>query len=452
MPGFFKNLFGMFKKEDSTTSDTATKAAAANVSTESAVHSAKEASEKYKTSEQYDRNLYDSQKAKRKYKNSIFGNKQTIVDKNGNVLHKNQQAARNKYGDNKYTNHSSDVDHIVPLKTQHKYAKHNGLLNDSDIKEIANNSDNLQILSAHENRSKGSNEDADLKTKIKASMSLHKAYAKRSVENAAEIFHESGVNGAIAAGQMTVATSGITNIVALINGEKTVDEAVCDVAKDGVKSTATGYLIAGSTTTVAQAFSKSSNELVKLLTDANVSGKIIATVITTYDTVERYAKGEITTNQCMLELGEKGSVLATSGYSMMVGQAVIPIPVVGAAIGALVGASLTSGIYKSLTSCLQKNEIEYQEMQRVIDECNAIAEEERRYRAELEQYLEQYFKDYRYCFSTALSAIDSAFASGDVDGVISGANQITKKLGGNVYYENFDEFKDFLASDEVDVF
>ncbi|MCM1508060.1 MAG: hypothetical protein NC177_13155 [Ruminococcus flavefaciens] len=81
-----------------------------------------------------------------------------------------------------------------------------------------------------------------------------------------------------------------------------------------------------------------------------------------------------------------------------------------------------------------------------------FAEEERRYRAELEKYLEQYFKEYQYYFSTALSDIDSAFARGDVDGVISSTNQITKNLSGNIYYENFDEFKNFLASDEVDVF
>ena len=32
------------------------------------------------------------------------------------------------------------------------------------------------------------------------------------------------------------------------------------------------------------------------------------------------------------------------------------------------------------------------------------------------------------------------------------ANQITRKLGGNVKYENMDEFKEFLDSDEIDVF
>ena len=45
-----------------------------------------------------------------------------------------------------------------------------------------------------------------------------------------------------------------------------------------------------------------------------------------------------------------------------------------------------------------------------------------------------------------------AFEAGDADGVIMSANQITRKLGGSVKYENMDEFKEFLDSDEVDVF
>jgi len=39
---------------------------------------------------------------------------------------------------------------------------------------------------------------------------------------------------------------------------------------------------------------------------------------------------------------------------------------------------------------------------------------------------------------------------GDANGIIAGANQITRKLGGKVYYENMDEFRTFLRSDIVD--
>lgn len=476
MATFFKRLFGIFEGKDDTALDTAIKATTGNATTESAVSSAQKASEKYASSESYARDEIVDQAAMNKFKKKAFSSGETVKDPyTGNELVQTQAEAKLKYGDQNYAEHSAEPDHIVPLEKIYEQFKNDPFATVDDKKRIANGEKNMVLTSRKYNNPKRSRSNSEflndeeylrdkgvklteeghrraLQDEIDSQKYVNKEQLKNFVSRASETFHEAGINGAVAAGQMTVAMSGITNVVAVINGEKTADEAVYDIAKDGVKSITTGYLVSGSTTTVAQAFSKSSNELVKLLTDANVSGKIISTIITTYDTVEKYVKGEITTNQCVLELGEKGSILATSGYSMMIGQAVIPIPVVGAAIGALVGASLTSGIYKSLTSCLRKNEAEYQEMQRVIDECNAIVKEEQRYRAELEKYLEQYFKEYRYCFSTALYTIDSAFASGDVDGVILGANQITKKLGGNVCYENFNEFKDFLASDEVDVF
>ncbi|WP_349401470.1 hypothetical protein, partial [Clostridium perfringens] len=76
---------------------------------------------------------------------------------------------------------------------------------------------------------------------------------------------------------------------------------------------------------------------------------------------------------------------------------------------------------------------------------------ERAFRAELESYLQSYFREYRDCFDEALSEIQYGFQSGDADSVILGANQITRKLGGRVYYETVEEFKDFLADDSTDI-
>ena len=86
---------------------------------------------------------------------------------------------------------------------------------------------------------------------------------------------------------------------------------------------------------------------------------------------------------------------------------------------------------------------------RIIAECETLAKEAREFRLELESYLESYFKDYRDCFDSALSEIKISLQEGDVNGIISGANQITKKLGGNIHYETVDEFSDFLDNDLI---
>ena len=136
---------------------------------------------------------------------------------------------------------------------------------------------------------------------------------------------------------------------------------------------------------------------------------------------------------------------------MAVGQALIPIPVVGAAVGALAGSMLISNYYNSLITTLQTKELEHQERLRIIAECEEATRQARAFREELEAYLASYFKEYQDCFDDALSTIHTSFQMGDADGVIAGANQITRKLSGKVHYNNMTEFKDFLFDDSTDV-
>ena len=80
------------------------------------------------------------------------------------------------------------------------------------------------------------------------------------------------------------------------------------------------------------------------------------------------------------------------------------------------------------------------------------AEQTKAFREELESYLKSYFEEYRECFDAAISSMRFAYAAGDADGMIIGANEITRKLGGQVQYETVEEFKNFLDNDSNDCF
>ena len=245
--------------------------------------------------------------------------------------------------------------------------------------------------------------------------------------------------------------SGIMNITAVIRGEKSAEDAVTDTIVSAGKSAATGYVMGGGLTTISHTLSGSSSKFLRALSESNVPGKVITTVMVMGDTLKRYANGEITTQECMIELGEKGLNLATAGYSMAVGQALIPIPVVGAAVGALVGSMITSSYYRQLITTLQTKELEHQERLRIIAECEEASRQARLFRQELENYLSSYFKDYQDCFDEAIALLQTSFQTGDTNGIIEGANQITKKLGGKVYYNNMDEFEEYLFDDSTDL-
>lgn len=365
-----------------------------------------------------------------------------------------------------------------------KRSKKNPFLTTDDIKEVANESDNYQVLSRKLNQNnkevgKGGStqkEWADdsvrmegLEKNIESGESIesvkkrirdngeaaekrnNERLKKKTAENLVDTVNESGKQGALNAGVTSATMSGIMNIVSVIKGEKNCKDAVEDTIKDGGKAAITGYAMGGGLTAVSQTLSYSSSKFLQFLAENNVPGQIITSVMITGDTLKKWGNGDITTQECIIELGDKGLNTITMGYSMAVGQTLIPIPIVGGAVGALVGAVLTSNLYNGLIDDLKNRQYEHEERMKRIAECKAIAEQARVFRIELQGYLDKYFDDYKQCFDSALQSIEVSFENGDADGVIMAANQITYKLGGTVKYNNVDEFKIFLDSDEDDI-
>ena len=450
------------------------KAATGFSTMESARASTERASKIYAKSEKYDRSILDNGAAKVRAKKNAFADGQKVYDSyTGDVLELKKSDAKLKYGKD-WQKHLAESDHKIPLEKIHKDNAKNPWLTNDDLKNIANSDDNIEVVSRKYNNAKRSRTNEEFVTdddylkrtgvelsgegKEKAIQSgkasqtiIDKKIRKTTAKNIIKTGHEAGKYSAGNAGVTAATMSGIMNITAVIKGEKSVEDALADTAIDTGKAAATGYVLGGGLTTVSHTLSSSSSKFLQGLSSMNVPGQVITAVMLTGDTIRRYGNGEITTEECIIELGGKGLNFATTGYSMTIGQTLIPIPIVGAAVGALVGSVITSKYYNSLINTLKTKELEHQERLRIMAECKKAADEERAFRAELESYLQSYFREYRDCFDEALSEIQYGFQSGDADSVILGANQITKKLGGRVYYETVEEFKDFLADDSTDI-
>ena len=442
--------------------------------TESARASTQAAAQKFAKPAKYDRSVLDDGAAKKAVKVDAFKSGVEVRDPyTGDVLTLTKNEAKMLYGEN-WTKHLAEADHRISLEKRYQQTKDNPWLTNDDIKASSNSSDNLEVVSRKFNNTKRSRSNEEFVTddaylektgvelseqgKAKAIQSEKKAQRalkrqdfRDSAGNILKTGHNAGKAAATNAGITGMTMSGIMNITAVIKGEKSAEDAVIDTISDTGKAAATGYVMGGGLTTISHSLSGSSSKFLRALSESNVPGKVITAVVVTGDTLKRYGNGEITTQECLIELGEKGLNFATTGYSMAVGQALIPIPVVGAAVGALVGSVVTSNYYNQLITTLKTRELEHQERLRIIAECERAAQETRAFRIELESYLNAYFQEYRDCFDDALSTIHFAFQVGDADGVIAGANQITRKLGGKVHYDNMDEFKTFLFNDSADV-
>lgn len=454
----------------------AVKAAAGLAATESAKIATDQAAQTFAKPNSYtgNRQMYDSGAAKKGVKLDAFDKGTVARDPyTGEKLVLRKADAKQLYGED-WAKHLAEGDHITPLEKIFNDNKNNPWLKNSDIKDIANSADNMQVVSRQYNNAKRSrsneefvNDSKYLKktgvelteegkaNAIKAGKNAEAVVSKSAkvttIENIVETGHNAGKAGAMNAGAATATMSGIMNIVSVIKGEKSVEEALADTAVDAGKAAATGYVMGGGLTTVCHTLSASSSSFLKALSDANVPGKIITAVVLTGNTLKQYLDGEISTQECLIEIGEKGLNMAMTGYSMAVGQALIPIPIVGAAVGALVGSIAASTYCNKLMDNLKRKELEHQERLRIIEECKRFADQTRALRAELESYLDSYFKEYKSCFDEALSEIHIAFQMGDADRIIDGANQITRKLGGKVYFENSAETRQFLNNGLIDV-
>lgn len=463
-------------QEDKKSDNGSTQIGAGYAATRSAQQSAQKAAQKFAKPETFkgNRTLYDSGSAKVNAKNKLFGEGKIVRDPyTGEKLVLTKKEAKSMYGDD-WQKHLAETDHVKPLKQIHEETKNNPWLTIEDVKEGANSEDNLKVVSRLFNnpkrdrtnekyvkndkylKDKGVNLTEKGKQKAiedgkRANKSLKKQFRNDAKKNIIETGHDAGVIGAQEAGATALTMSGIMNLVSVIKGEKDSKEAIADIMKDGGKAAATGYVMGGGLTVATQSLSKAS-PFVHGLMSSGITGKVITAVSTIGDAVSKYASGEISTEECLIEIGDKGLNMLTMGYAAAVGQTLIPIPIVGAAIGSLVGSLLTSNYYHGLINILQTKELEHQERMRIIEECHQAAEQTKAFRKELEIYLNNYFKEYKNCFDSAISSMNFAFQAGDADGIIAGANDITRKLGGQVNYDNMKEFRDFVDDDRVDVF
>lgn len=440
----------------------------------SAQKSIQNAAQKFAKPQKYDRSILDDGTAKKNIKRHAFQAGNKVQDPyTGDVLTLTKREARMKYGED-WTKHLAEADHKIPLEQRYEQTKHNPWLSNDNIRASSNSSDNLEVVSRKFNNAKRSKSNRDFvtdneylektgvqlaeqgkRTAIENEKNAQKALKhkdfKDSVSNIVGTGHNAGVEAAKDSAVAGLTVSSIMNIVAVINGEKTTEEAIADTAVDTGRAVAAGYVTGNGLTTISHSLSGSKSKFLQALSESNVPANVISAVMLTGDVLTRYGKGEITTQECLIALGERGLSAATAGYSYAVGSALIPIPIVGGAVGALVGTLLTSSYYNQLIYSLTMRELEHQERLRIIEESQKAAYEARVFREKLEKYLVEYFENYQNCFDEALSIIEFAFQTGDADGVIAGANQITRRLGGNVNYNTTAEFKEFLSDETVDV-
>lgn len=420
----------------------------------------------YKISEQYSRNKYVNQSEMARYKKNYFNNKKTAFDEyTGQTLHSDKTASINKYGKNKYTNHSPDTDHIVPLKELHDNAKHK-TISDAQFKEIANSSDNFVVTSEHINRSKGAKtnksfaeDNNDLLVRENKGTIIDKANAAESnlmrkidgqaIKNVAKISNQAGLEASGYSAAIGGSISTVQNIVALIKNEKSVEDALFDIAKDTTVAAAAGYGTGFADSAIKGFMQNTQSKTLQGISKTNLPMAAITVAIGATKTLGSYLKGDISGLECFEQLGEQGVGAISSALGATVGQIVIPIPIVGSIIGGMIGYALSSASYGVLLSSLKEAKMAKEYREATERACAEHIKMIRAYRAEVEQTISKYFNEYKTLFNNSFDGIKQSLQIGDVDGFISSTNEITIGLGKKPIFNNRKEFDDLMQSETI---
>ena len=497
--------------------------------TKSAQGAIRQAAQTFAKPQQYtgNRNLYDSGAAKRAAKMDAFQSGKPVYDPyTGDRLVLTKKEAIQQYGKD-WQSHLAEADHVTPLERIHEQTKDNPWLTTEDIRRAANSKENLDVVSRKYNNPKRSctnseyvNKGIELtpegkKRAIQRGQESQKAldhqFSTSSIKNAITTTHNAGMQGAKYGGITAATVSSINNLIAVVQGEKTAEEALSDTVKDSGQGAVTGYVMSGGLTFIGHQLSKLSNSspFISNLAASNVPGNVITAVMMTGDVLVRYGQGEITTQELFASLGERGGNFVGSSGGMVVGQFLIPIPIVGGAIGSMIGGSVTSFLISNIRESLENAARErydrlVQEMmkyyaeenrrkevkkmirvntvkaaqksletiansgalKRLVRELKLTLEDEmqtrqivadhllamlclQEYRRELQEYINAYFVGCEQCFSEAINIMDTALEMGDYENAMIEVNMITRLFGQKPVVEDTQDFIKRTFSDEL---
>jgi hypothetical protein len=258
--------------------------------------------------------------------------------------------------------------------------------------------------------------------------------------------HEAGKEGAKYGALIGGGISLMKNAFAVAQEKKSVRDAAVDVALDVGKSAAVGYGTAAAGAAAKAVLQQSSRQGLRALAHTSAPALAVNVCLTLGGTVKRYVKGEINETELLVDVGEKSAGMLASGMMAALGQVLIPIPFVGAAIGGMIGYTLATMFYQAAREAGLDADSSREQLQRVraIEACaRARIDEECAaldafMRVEMPQLVQQ---------TQGLFLSIDTIGAGSTDAMAAAINDYARLLGKELQFSSIAEFDDFMASD-----
>ena len=249
---------------------------------------------------------------------------------------------------------------------------------------------------------------------------------------------QSAAAGAIIGGTISV----IKNSIALSRGELTVKEAIQQSGKDTAKAS----LKSGTVGVAGTAVRVGAKEMgLQALSKSNVATAVAAGLIESGVNVYKYAKGEITVEEAVEEIGKSGVSTISSIYTGAAAGAVFGPA--GLLVGSVAGYIVASNLYQSGIAIFRDAKLAKEESARVVALCEAACEAMAQQRMEFEKFtanrIAQRKKEFEGCFRK----IDEHILSENYTEANLALANFAVMFGKKILFEDFISFDRFMIED-----
>ncbi len=267
-----------------------------------------------------------------------------------------------------------------------------------------------------------------------------------TAKDVTRVSHQAGMNVAQTGALIGGGVSAITNIYKCIANGKDPMKALKHTLVATAKGGALSYVSAFASSSLGGLMQSSANKIIQSLGKGSVPAMIVGACVANATILGRYFSGKIDKTELIKQLGKANTTLISSGAMAVAGQALIPIPVVGALVGGFVGAVLSETFFNILNS--ERVELARQRRIEIEKECRESIRLLEIYRNQFKEVFERYFHETTKFFNQNFDELERVLYAGDADLAIGVNNKIQERLGQKPLFNNKQECWELITSNK----
>ncbi|WP_367761358.1 hypothetical protein [Helicobacter pylori] len=269
-----------------------------------------------------------------------------------------------------------------------------------------------------------------------------------TAKDVASVSHQAGMNAAQTGALIGGGVSLLTNIYECVANGKDPIKAIKHTAIATLKGGALSYGSAFASSSLGGLMQSSTNKIIQSLGKGSIPAMFVGACVTNATVLTRYFSGKIDGTELLKQLGKANTTLVSSGAMAFVGQALIPIPVVGVLIGGLVGAILSETFFNAFLKAREEAKLARQRRIEIERECRELIKLLKAYQNQFKEVFEKYFHETTKFFNQSFNELERALYALDADLAIAVNNKSREWLGQKALSNNKQELWELITSNK----